>query len=255
MTTHTITLNDLDLSITYSVKDDSPRGCHTVSGTQLKTGDKVLIDNYFHEIIEEAPAENENNATVTTLDLLDDLNPGDYGDRLNDYRGDDGYICDIIAEIADDTTSIYYSDILEFVKRNPEALNDVIAEGVYYPDKNYNFWEHARAAEYITIERDIHDNLADSLMVAAVNYIHYDLNRKKIPGELAELLRDWCDESDICDRINEIPDKINEYFEEGANAAFETFCGAQNCDTCKYCDCTTTDECRARFTEENADND
>lgn len=255
MTTHTITLNDLDLSITYSVKDDSPRGCHTVNGAQLKTGDKVLIDNYFHEIIEETPTENENTATVTTLDLLDDLVTGDYGDRLNDYRNDDGYICDVIAEIADSATSIYYNDILEFVKQNPAALNDVITEGLYYPDKNYDFWDHARAAEYITIERDIYDNLADSLMVAAVNFIHYDLGYDTIGEGLAALLREWCDEADNCDRANEIPNKIREYLEEDENAAFESFCGGENCDTCKYCSCATVDECKERFAEENTAND
>ena len=49
----TITLSQLDLTITYSVKDNSPRGCHTVPGSFLQIGDKIVIDNYFHEIIEE----------------------------------------------------------------------------------------------------------------------------------------------------------------------------------------------------------
>ena len=48
----TITLSQLDLTITYSLKDNSPRGCHTVPGHSLKVGDKVVIDNYFTEIVE-----------------------------------------------------------------------------------------------------------------------------------------------------------------------------------------------------------
>lgn len=33
--------------------------------------------------------------------LIANVNTGEYGDRLNDYRGSDEYIEDIIAEIAD----------------------------------------------------------------------------------------------------------------------------------------------------------
>lgn len=53
----TITLSQLDLTITYSLKDNSPRGCHTVYGSELKIGDKIVIDNYFTEIVEEPTAE------------------------------------------------------------------------------------------------------------------------------------------------------------------------------------------------------
>lgn len=52
-----ITLDELALDITYSVKDNSPRGCHTAYGHELKPGDKIVIDNSFTEIIEPAPAE------------------------------------------------------------------------------------------------------------------------------------------------------------------------------------------------------
>lgn len=242
----TITLNELNLDITYSVKDNSVRGCHTESGFNLKVGDKIVIDNYFHEIIE-APTESESPATVQTLDLLDDLDTGDHGDRLNDYRDSSTYICDAITEIADADTSIYYSDILDFIRRNPESLADVIEEGLYYPDKNYDVYKHAQAAEFMTIERDIYDHFTDSIMCAAVHFIRYDLNRETIPAELAELLREWCDDADNNDRMNDIPDKIREYFEN--DPAFDDFCAAHDCDACPLAHCATTDECRAAFQE------
>lgn len=314
MTKHTITLAALDLSITYSVKDNSPRGCHTVPGSMLKVGDKIVIDNYFHEIIEEpaqsvaepteatettdstpdneSPAEvkktpyerviakdpNCKNAwrlpgypgtvygvtysdhrgglwtcyfptveefraelesltrggytiekttktengetvdfpaaepeTVPVLDLLDDLDTGNHGDRLNDYRDSPAYICDAIQEIADADTSIYYSDIMDFVREHPDALADVIAEGLYDPSYKYDFYDHARAAEYMTIERDIYEHLADSLMTAAVNFLRHDLDVVEIPAELADLIRMWCNDADSGDRMDEITDQIREY--------------------------------------------
>lgn len=60
--------------------------------------------------------------------LIANVNTGEYGDRLNDYRGSDEYIKDIIAEIADGEVSIYYSDIIKFISDNVEAVNDAIRE-------------------------------------------------------------------------------------------------------------------------------
>ena len=56
MSKHTITLNEINSEITYSVKDNSPRGVHTAYFEDLKVGDKIVIDNYFHEIVEPAQA-------------------------------------------------------------------------------------------------------------------------------------------------------------------------------------------------------
>ena len=106
MTKHTITLNTLDLSITYSVKDNSPRGCHTVAGSELKPGDKIVIDNYFHEIIEEpteATTEPTEATTRSRADVVRDIldyfteNPTDFEqaieelDSYNGFLGDDRY--------------------------------------------------------------------------------------------------------------------------------------------------------------------
>lgn len=37
---------------TYSVKDESPRGCHTASREEIQIGDKVVIDNHFVTVVE-----------------------------------------------------------------------------------------------------------------------------------------------------------------------------------------------------------
>jgi hypothetical protein len=36
---------------TWSVKDNSPRGCVSKSTSDVVVGDKVVINNYFHEVI------------------------------------------------------------------------------------------------------------------------------------------------------------------------------------------------------------
>lgn len=160
---------------------------------------------------EEIATETKSPATLRTLDLLHNLDTGDHGDRLNDYRDTDAYICDAIAEIADADTSIYYNDILDFIRENPESLADAISEGLYDPSHDYDLYKHGQAAEYMTIERDIYDHLPDSLFAAAVNFIRFDLDIVEIPAELAELLREWCEDADTGDRMDEIPDRVREY--------------------------------------------
>ena len=36
---------------TFSRKDNSVRGVETVSTDEIKVGDKIVIDNYFHTVI------------------------------------------------------------------------------------------------------------------------------------------------------------------------------------------------------------
>lgn len=54
---HTITMNEIQDMIsngisTFMKKDNSPRGCECVSASEVKPGDKVVIDNYFTLVIE-----------------------------------------------------------------------------------------------------------------------------------------------------------------------------------------------------------
>lgn len=53
MTKRIITINEArQLANTLTIKDNSPRGCKTISSDDVKINDKVLIDNYFHLVIE-----------------------------------------------------------------------------------------------------------------------------------------------------------------------------------------------------------
>ena len=55
---YTITMEEVKTMIengisTFSKKDNSPRGCRTVCASEIKVGDKIVINNYFHEVTEE----------------------------------------------------------------------------------------------------------------------------------------------------------------------------------------------------------
>lgn len=95
--THTITLNELDLSITYSLKDDSPRGCHTVNGSELKIGDKIVINNYFTEIVEPVADERDRETVIKDIIEYFEENESIFErcieelDSYNGYLNDDRY--------------------------------------------------------------------------------------------------------------------------------------------------------------------
>lgn len=223
MKTREITISDL-LNMaengisTFSVKDNSPRGCKTVPASMVKVGDKVVIDNYFHLVVddpaEEIPAEAV--AMVAVDGLESGLDLGEYGEYLNDYRDTSAYICDAISEIADNNTSIYHSDIMSFLSDNPEAVEDAIKE-FGWDGCGGTLEKAAQMGEYMTIENDLYSHMADALMLCAVHFIHYDLKVEEIPEELADLIREWADDADNNDRMDEIPDRIREYLfhEEG----------------------------------------
>lgn len=42
---------------TFTKKDNSPRGCRTITADQVQPGDKILIDNHFHTVIEDETRE------------------------------------------------------------------------------------------------------------------------------------------------------------------------------------------------------
>ena len=51
---NTISINDLKSKniATWSVRDDSPRGISTKMTSDLKVGDKVVIDNHFVLVVD-----------------------------------------------------------------------------------------------------------------------------------------------------------------------------------------------------------
>lgn len=57
MNRHTITITEVQEQIangimTFSKKDDSPRGCRVVSASDIKVGDEIIINNYFTLVTE-----------------------------------------------------------------------------------------------------------------------------------------------------------------------------------------------------------
>ena len=120
--TDTITMNEIRATSTWSVKDDSPRGCKTVSNSEVKPGDKVVYNNRFTLVIDEPETEEEETTKRTTEEITADIieyfenNEDIFNDCIeeldsyNGYLGDDRYFS--MDELADLHNGIEPSELL-----------------------------------------------------------------------------------------------------------------------------------------------
>lgn len=100
-------------------------------------------------------------------------------DSLNEYSQDfitdydatgSGYICDLISEFAYNNTSIYYSSIMEYIRNNPDDVNDAIDE-FGWDGCGRDIYKAGQMAEYMAIEREIYNELEDVIKWLALDFI------------------------------------------------------------------------------------
>lgn len=159
--------------------------------------------------------------TVKACDLLEIIEDSEklgYAEELIEYVEYGGYISDAVHEIADRNTSIYSKDILDFIGNNLESLAEVIDEGLYDPSHNYNLYEHGQAAEYMTIDREIYENLETALEYSALYYTAKHYADKEVTEDFVKHIRDFCSDAWNIDRFDEITDEVDEYFADEQEA-------------------------------------
>ena len=96
----TITMTEIRATSTWSVKDDSPRGCKTVSNSEVKPGDKVVYNNRFTLVIDEPETEEEETTKRTAEEVTADIieffenNEDIYNEAIEELDGYNGYLGD-----------------------------------------------------------------------------------------------------------------------------------------------------------------
>lgn len=128
-------------------------------------------------------------------------------DCLNDY--DNGYICDIISEIADSNTSVYYSDIIEFISNNVEEVNDAIEE-LGWAGCGSDLYKAGQAAEYRKNENDMYNELEEGLFNVALSHIQYTMKVEEISDEQLSDIEGLCADTDHNDRLGDFLEKVEE---------------------------------------------
>lgn len=128
-------------------------------------------------------------------------------DCLNDY--DSGYICDIISEIADSNTSIYYSDIIEFISNNVEEVNDTI-EKFGWDGCGSDLYEAGQMEEYSKNEDDMYNELEEGLFNVALSHIQYTMEVEEISDDQLDEIEGLCSDTDSNDRLEDFLEQVEE---------------------------------------------
>lgn len=146
-------------------------------------------------------------------ELKKDLYLGDYGEYFRDY--DNGYIGDIISEIADNQVPIYYSDIWEEAKENQEYIEEGLSEFGTPTDSRgqADLMRIFQQGLYLKNEQNLYENLEESLKFFMYDYIEKDLNIKEITEEQNENLLDW-DFEDNNEQLENLIEHIEEILKE-----------------------------------------
>lgn len=140
-------------------------------------------------------------------ELKRELFTGDLGDCFWDYN--DGYICDIIAEIADNHVDIYNSDLLEWAKENYSYIEKAMDE-FGKPD---DFFQYIRQGQFYYYEEDLYNNLEDSLKYFMYTYVKDVLDIDELTEEQNDNLLDY-DFSDTNDTLDNLIYHIRETLSE-----------------------------------------
>ena len=145
-------------------------------------------------------------------ELKKELFTGDLGDCFRDY--DNGYICDIITEIADNHVDIYNSDLLEWAKDNYGYIEEAMNEFGAATDNNgkVDFMRCIMQGQFYAYEQDIYENLEESLKFFMYDYIEKNLDILELTEEQNENLLDW-DFSDNNEQLENLIEHINEVLE------------------------------------------
>lgn len=139
-------------------------------------------------------------------ELKKDLFIGDLGENFRDY--DNGYICDIITEIADNNVPIYYSDIWEQAKENQEYIEEALTEFGTSTDST-DLMRIFQQGIYLKNEREIYENLEDSLKYFMYDYIEKDLKINELTEGQNDNLLDW-DFNDNNEQLENLIEHIEE---------------------------------------------
>ena len=128
----TITMKEIRETSTWSVKDDSPRGCKTVSNSEVKPGDKVVYNNRFTLVIDEPETEKEETTKRTNEEITADIiayfknNEEIFNDCIEELDNFNGYLGE---------NRYYFMDNLDEIYRD-ELPTEILCRAYYGRDND-----------------------------------------------------------------------------------------------------------------------
>ena len=138
--------------------------------------------------------------------------------RVENYtHSPDLYVCDVVSEIADSETGIYYSDLINWLKEDNDAV-----ENIEYALREFgtpkgtdgipDFMKILQQGQYYGNEQKLYENLNKIGKIWLLSYLQDKENMSEITEEQADFIDEL--EIDNNDRFSEVLEKWNEYNED-----------------------------------------
>ena len=142
----TITMKEIRKTSTWSVKDNSPRGCKTVSNSEVKLGDKVVYNNRFTLVIDEPETEEEETTKRTNKEITADIiayfksNEEIFNDCIEELDNYNGYLGDNRYYFMDDLDEIYTNELPTEILCRAFFGKDDDTNGEFNPNREYFYY-------------------------------------------------------------------------------------------------------------------
>lgn len=130
-------------------------------------------------------------------------------DCLCDY--DNGYICDVISEIADSQVDIYYSDLTEWANGHFEEIAETISE-FGWDGCGKDLYKAVQLAQFRENGNEMYSELSEGLENFALSYLEHGLKIQEISEENWEEIQDFLSDIDNNNKLEEIIDFLDEMF-------------------------------------------
>ena len=128
---------------------------------------------------------------------------------------DNGYICDIISEIADRNIDIYNCDLFEWAKKHWEEIDYACQEFGMPDSKDTNIIiKLIQQGQFYYYEQLLYEYLDNTLLNFCYYYVEHELRKMDITEEQQQEIEDKCTNVDNNDRLEDYTEFLDELFEE-----------------------------------------
>ena len=120
--------------------------------------------------------------TIYASDKAKEHHTGTMADYISDYRN--GYICDIVSEIADSNVDIYTSDLWSWAASNYEWVDEAVSDGLV-DTGSFDIVGAIRAGQYLANESEIYEGMEDAVLCVIFTEL-WERGHETIPEDAAE---------------------------------------------------------------------
>lgn len=139
-------------------------------------------------------------------------------DFASDYDlNTSSYLTDLFNEYADNNVSIYYNDLIEWLKGGGDDFVERYVAEFGIDEKNFDLWGIVRGGQFLDLQERLFADEKEIVELMVVNYLlnnEEEIERELEESELEEMIEEVVDDLQRYERLEDGIDIINKYIKE-----------------------------------------